>query len=173
MRLFLIGFMASGKSTIGPMVAERLELDFADLDDLIEADAGQSIPALFASEGETGFRAREAAALRQVGDRDDIVVALGGGTVMDPANRVFARTFGRVVYLKVSSATVLDRVADDADHRPLLQDDHGQPLPRDAMAERIQTMLRDREDAYRDAHVTVDADASPAVVADRVVEAVS
>lgn len=171
MRIYLTGFMASGKSTVGPRVADRLGLSFRDLDRQIEANMGQSIPTIFAEEGEAAFRALETKALRETADSDDLVVALGGGALVDGDNRAFAKEHGWVVYLKVSPETILERVGDEADDRPLLQDDQGTPLPPDRMRKRVERMLADRAPTYAEAHVTVDATASVADVVDAVVAA--
>ncbi len=171
-RIYLTGFMASGKSTVGPKVADRLGLSFLDLDDRIEEEAGQSIPSLFAEEGEEAFRQREAKALQQTTDADDLVVALGGGALVDADNRAFAKEHGWVVYLKVPPETVVERVGDAADERPLLQDEEGTPLPPDRMRARVEEMLVDRTPTYADAHVTVDATRSVAEVVDDVVAVV-
>jgi len=157
MRIYLNGFMASGKSSVGPRVAARLGLTFIDLDRLIRAHDGRSIPTIFAEDGEDAFREKERAALRSTADPDDLVVALGGGALVADDNRAFAKEHGRVVYLKVDPGTILDRVAEEADRRPLLQDETGTPLPLDRMRARIEQMLVDRRDAYTDAHATVDA----------------
>jgi shikimate kinase len=172
MRLYLTGFMASGKSTVGPKVAARLGCTFLDLDRLIAVHDGRSIPQIFAEEGEARFRELETAALEETADRDDLVVALGGGALVDDDNRAFARTHGRVVYLRVDAETVLDRVGDDAERRPLLQDEDGTPLPRPEMRERIERMLDEREPAYGEAHATVDATAAVPDVVDAVTNAV-
>jgi shikimate kinase len=169
MRIYLTGFMASGKSTVGPRVAARLGATFIDLDRLITAHDGRSIPEIFDEEGEEGFRALEREALHKTTDTDDLVVALGGGALVDDDNRAFAKEHGRIVYLEVDADTVLERVADEADRRPLLQDEDGTPLPRAQMKERIGGMLDDRRAAYEEAHATVDATAP----LDAVVEAVT
>jgi shikimate kinase len=165
MRIYLSGFMASGKSTVGPILARELGYDFMDLDDAIEEAAGRSIPEIFAIEGELGFRQRETEALWQTADRDDLVVALGGGTIVDDANREWALDHGLVVTLDVDAGTLLDRLGDEADHRPLLQDEEGRPLGREAMRRRIEQMLSERRSAYAQAHATVDATRPPEVVA--------
>jgi len=157
MRIYLNGFMASGKSSVGPRAAARLGLTFIDLDRLIRAHDGRSIPEIFAEDGEHAFREKERAALRSTADSDDLVVALGGGALVSDDNRSFAKDHGRIVYLQVDPDTILDRVADEADQRPLLQDDSGTPLPLDQMRERVEQMLADRDAAYTDAHATVDA----------------
>lgn len=157
MRIYLNGFMASGKSSAGPRVAARLGLTFIDLDRLVRAHDGRPIPTIFAEDGEAAFRERERAALHSTAEPDDLVVALGGGALVSDANRSFAKEHGRIVHLEVGPDTVLERVGDEADRRPLLRDDEGAPLPRDQMRERIETLLADRADAYGDAHATVDA----------------
>ena len=172
MRLYLTGFMASGKSTVGPRVAARLGCTFLDLDRLIAVQNGRSIPRIFAEDGEARFRELETAALHETGDRDDLVVALGGGALVDDDNRAFAKEHGRVVYLEVDPDTILDRVGDEADQRPLLQDETGTPLPEQRMRERIERMLDDREASYDDAHATVDATASVSAVVDAVVDTI-
>ena len=164
--------MASGKSTVGPRVAERLGYRFVDLDAQIERRTGQSIPELFAEGGEAAFRAEEAAALRATAEQNAAVIALGGGALVDDANRAWALQHGVVVYLRVAVDTILDRVADEAQHRPLLQDDAGAPLSRNAMRARITQMLRRRRPLYEEAHVTVDAAQPPEVVVATIVEAV-
>ncbi|MFB6249005.1 MAG: shikimate kinase [Salinibacter sp.] len=157
MRIYLNGFMASGKTSVGPRVAARLGLTFIDLDRLVRAHDGRSIPTIFAEDGEAAFRDLERTALRTTADPDDLVVALGGGALASESNRAFAKKHGRIVYLEVGPETVLKRVGDEADQRPLLQDEEGAPLPHDRMRERIEALLADREAAYTDAHATVDA----------------
>jgi len=169
MRIYLTGFMASGKSTVGPKVAARLGCTFLDLDRLIAVHDGRSIPEIFAQDGEGRFRELETAALRKTVDTDNLVVALGGGALVDEENRAFAKEHGRVVYLEVDAGTVLDRVGDEADQRPLLQGDDGTPLPDRPMREHVEQMLADRGQTYADAHATVDATVS----VDEVVEAVT
>jgi len=160
MRIYLNGFMASGKSTVGPRVAARLGASFLDLDRLIAAHDGRSIPTIFAEDGEERFRELETAALHKTAEIDDLVVALGGGALVDDDNRAFAREHGHIVYLEVDPGAVLDRVGEEADQRPLLQDGDGTPLSGAAMKSRVEGMLSEREAAYRDAHATVDATAA-------------
>lgn len=172
MRIYLTGFMASGKSTVGPKVAARLGCTFLDLDRLIAVHERRSISQIFASDGEERFRGLETAALHKTVDTDDLVVALGGGALVDDENRAFAKEHGRVVYLEVDADTILDRVADEADQRPLLQDEGGTPLSRQKMRERIENMLEERKSSYTDAHATVEAGASVAEVVEAVVDTV-
>ena len=82
-RIVLTGFMGSGKTTVGPLVAERLGWTFVDVDDVIVAEAGTTIPEIFRSEGETEFRRRERETIKKLAQCDGIVLALGGGAIED------------------------------------------------------------------------------------------
>lgn len=117
--LFLTGFMGAGKSTVGRLVAERLDRAFIDLDVLIEGREGMSVSSLFAERGEEGFRAAEHAALESLAGLPAAVVATGGGIVLRGDNRASLRRMGAVVYLSVSPESALARLGDAAD-RPLL-----------------------------------------------------
>ncbi|MFB6259776.1 MAG: shikimate kinase, partial [Thiohalorhabdaceae bacterium] len=98
--IFLVGPMGSGKSTVGRALAARLGTNLVDLDELVAAGAGLSIPEIFEAEGEAGFRDREQAALADIADlRGPLVVATGGGAVLREANRRRMAEAGRVVYL--------------------------------------------------------------------------
>ena len=124
--LFLYGPPGAGKSTVGAMLARHLELPFVDLDARIARDAGRSIPEVFASEGEVGFRQRETAALRALarefqGTRG-AVVALGGGALLDPANRRLAQAQGQIVLLTARPQTLLARHQAQPGQRPLAPD---------------------------------------------------
>ena len=165
--------MGSGKSTVGPRVAARLGLTFIDLDRLIRAHDGRSIPRIFAEDGEDAFRDLEATALGAVTERTDLVVALGGGALVNSDNRALARETGRIVYLEVDAPTIVNRIADEADRRPLLQDGEGQPLPEAEMRERIEKMLDDRRATYEQAEHTVNACRSVDEVVTDVVAAVT
>ena len=104
--LYLYGPPGSGKTTLGKLLSERLGLAFLDLDRFIQNDAGMSVKAIFAAEGEAGFRAREKRALREASSCDRSVVALGGGTLLDPENRACAESTGTVVCLEIGRAHV-------------------------------------------------------------------
>ena len=118
--IFLIGPMGSGKSTIGKALAKFLRQEFIDSDKEIEARSGASIPLIFEVEGEAGFRAREKAVIAELTQRRDIVLATGGGAVLDPANRRCLRAYGMVIYLQTSVEEQLARIGEDS-NRPLLQ----------------------------------------------------
>lgn len=118
-RIFLIGPMGAGKSTVGRRLARRLGLEFVDCDRALEARTGVAIPRIFDIEGEAGFRSREAALLEELTARPGIVLATGGGVVMDPENRRRLAERGLVVYLRASVDTQLARTRHSS--RPLLQ----------------------------------------------------
>ena len=171
-RVYLTGFMASGKSTVGPLVADRLGYRFIDLDWLVEARTGRTVPALFASGGEAAFRAAEAEALAETTRAEGVVVATGGGALVDPANLRTAQAAGPVVWLRASAAATLARLGDGSG-RPLLEDRAGRPLRGDDLAFRVRRLLADREPTYAQADLVVDADGRPAPVARAVAEAVA
>ncbi|QIL20009.1 shikimate kinase [Thermomonas sp. HDW16] len=117
--IVLVGPMGSGKSHVGRLLATRLGLAFVDVDARIEADAGMPIPAIFASEGEAGFRVRESRMLAGTLAQAGQVIATGGGAVLDAGNRTAMRTASKVVYLQVELQEQLRRLAGDTG-RPLL-----------------------------------------------------
>jgi len=118
--LVLVGPMGAGKSALGRRLAERLSLPFADLDDDIEAATGAAIPVIFECEGEAGFRARERAALDSRLAGEGLVLATGGGAVLDAGNRQRLRERGFVVWLRSAVETQVERLA-RCGRRPLLQ----------------------------------------------------
>ena len=99
MIVYLVGMPGSGKSTVGRELAGRLGVPFVDLDGEIERRAGRTVPEIFASDGESGFRALEAQELLRASSRDPSVVACGGGVVLEPANRIALRNTGTCVFL--------------------------------------------------------------------------
>jgi len=169
-RLFLTGFMGAGKSTVGPLVADRLGYTFIDLDEAIADRAEQPIAALFET-GEDAFRALESTLLREVSQQAEVVVATGGGALASETNLSVAQRAGLVVYLQVSVDALAQRLADTATERPMLQDGAGHPLQGDALRERIQALLDQRKLRYEQADVIVDAERPPEAVAAAIVKA--
>ena len=168
--VYLTGFMGSGKSTVGPLVADALGYRFVDLDWLVEARAGRSVTEIFADGGEPAFRAAEAEALAETTHGAGLVVATGGGTLLDPRHRATAAAAGAVVWLRVAPDVVVSRLG--VPHgRPLLAGTDGRPLAGDALASRVAALLVARTPHYAAAGRPVDADALPDVVARRIVEA--
>lgn len=163
--LFLVGFMGAGKSTVGRLVADRLDLPLIDLDSLIEAEAGLPVSQIFSEQGEEAFRELESQSLRGLRDEPASVVACGGGVVLRAENRAVLRELGRVVYLQVTAGEAVARIGDAAS-RPLLAGPGG------ALA--ATSLLSAREALYRSvADLTIDTMAfSPEEVAERVVSEV-
>ncbi len=145
-RVYLIGFMGAGKTTIGRQLAKKLRWKFIDLDREIEQGEHRQIADIFRESGESHFRSIEQRYLIEVSSSDRAVIALGGGTYIDPQNRTLADNTGLTVWLKVSFAKVADRVRMDGT-RPKFdnQDEAGR-------------LYRDREPHYALAKVHVSTD---------------
>lgn len=160
--LFLVGFMASGKSTVGRLVAARLGWDFRDLDRVIADVAGRTIPEIFAAEGEEGFRRREAEAVAEAAGLRRTVIATGGGAACREPNLSRMLAAGHVVALAVSPEEVVRRTQGRS-NRPLL-DGAADPLAA------ATALLRVREAFYAQAHATIDTqDLQPDQVAAAVI----
>lgn len=170
--IYLIGFSGTGKSTVARLVAGRLGWPVDDLDALIVAEAGVAIPAIFAAEGEAGFRERETAALRAVADGHPCVVATGGGAPLREENRALMAATGWLVALEARPETLVarlqrQRAADEPDAvRPLL--DAPDPLAH------LRALKERRQPVYALADWTVHTDRlSPEQVADEIVRALA
>jgi shikimate kinase len=142
----LIGFMGCGKSTVGQALARRLDFEFVDTDRLIEAQAGRTIPEIFAQEGEAAFRARERAVVESLAARERLVIATGGGVGAQPGLLEGLKRHALVVWLWASPETLWERCRQQT-HRPLLQ------VP-DPLA-RIRELLAAREPVYRRADLLI------------------
>ena len=118
--LFLVGMMGSGKTTMGRALARHLGKVFVDSDEEIIKRTGVTVPHIFDIEGEAGFRLREAAAIRDLVGRDNMVLATGGGAVLAEENRAVLQQNGIVIYLKASVHDLCQRTRHDR-NRPLLQ----------------------------------------------------
>jgi shikimate kinase len=112
-RIVLTGFMGSGKTTVGPLIAEKLGWQFIDADDVIAAEAGCTIAELFARHGEPAFRERECAAIARLAANDNLVLALGGGAIETAATRelLLSASGTLLVHLEVALETTLARCA--------------------------------------------------------------
>ncbi|MEN0006517.1 MAG: shikimate kinase [Bacteroidota bacterium] len=119
-RLYLVGFMASGKSFVGKRLAERLQAPFVDLDDRIEAAAQMSIAELFAVKGEAYFRALERDCLHKTAQEAPLIVACGGGTPCFFDNMQWIKSNGMSLFLDVAPAVIAQRLEHEMAHRPLL-----------------------------------------------------
>jgi len=166
-QIHLTGFMGCGKSTVGSRLARLLKWEFIDLDAAVAERAGKSVAEIFADEGETVFRALEDQLLLEISvlatthmGVQGSVVALGGGTLMDPENRDICAAIATIVWLRCPVAVVEGRCAADAGARPLW-----------GSAEELEERLSEREPGYLCADLTVDASGSPEEVAEAVLAA--
>ena len=162
-RIVLTGFMGSGKSTVGPLLARHLGWKFVDVDDEIAADAGCTIAELFARDGEAAFRDREHEAIKKLIESDAHVLALGGGAIEREETRVLLLNAPGtlLVHLEVELSTTLKRCSGTEDTRPVLADQAN-------LARRYEKRLP----LYRTAHVSIQADVqTPTEVMEAIVEA--
>jgi shikimate kinase len=162
-RIVLTGFMGSGKSTVGPLVAARLGWRFLDADDVIVAETGMPISDFFARHGESVFREIERKTIARLAGEDGLVLALGGGAIEDDATRdLLLNAPGTIlVHLEITLDTTLARCSGTDDTRPVLAD-------RANLAARYERRLP----LYRAAHVSIAADRlTPEQVADAIVQA--
>jgi len=162
-RVVLTGFMGSGKSTVGPLLAARLGWTFLDVDDVIEAEAGATIADLFARHGEAPFRDREHTTISRLAASEDLVLALGGGAIeRDETRALLLTTPGTLlVHLEVELATTLARCSGTEHTRPILADQTN-------LANRFQRRLP----LYRTAHVSIPVDTlTPEEVVDAILKA--
>lgn len=163
--IYLTGYRCTGKSTVGKILAERTHRHFIDTDGFITGYAGATVDEIVKREGWDGFRKLERFALRQVADGEDLVVATGGGIVLNPENRSLMRQTGFVVWLKARVHTLARRMASDAataTQRP--------SLTGASVEDEIASVLDDREPFYRvAAHLTLETDGlSPDLVAQEI-----
>jgi len=138
--IYLVGSMGAGKTTIGRRLAKALHKDFIDSDAEIEARTGADISLIFDYEGEAGFRKRENRMLEELTERQNIVLATGGGAVLDADNRARLMARGFVIYLAASLELLVERTARDR-KRPLLQTED--------RPQRLKEILDERDPLYR------------------------
>ena len=121
-RIFLIGFMGAGKTTLGKELASLMKCSFVDLDHFIERRYHQTIRQIFAEKGETGFREVEQKMLCEVAEFEDVIISTGGGTPCFFQNMSFMNEKGTTVYLKVPNEELVRRISQNKSTRPLLKD---------------------------------------------------
>ena len=160
--IVLCGFMGTGKSTVGRMVAEQLRFDFLDTDTVLEARAGKPIAKIFEEQGEAAFREMENNLVKELAQRNHhTVISTGGGLVVNPENLASLRQHALIACLWASPEGIYARVKNQG-HRPLLDDP--QPL------EKIRTLLAERKPAYKQADVLLNTEIrSPREVALQVI----
>ncbi len=156
--LYLTGFMGSGKTTIGRILANTLGYSYLDLDLEIEASAGKTISELFLDHGEQHFRKLERELLTNTGTRSHCVISLGGGTIANDENLRIVRSAGLLIYLKAGSEQLFQRMKHKVD-RPMLRGDAGESLTNSQLHARIDSLLAQREPYYTKADIIVSTDA--------------
>lgn len=149
-RLYLIGFMGSGKTFTGKKLAASLGWTFVDLDEKIESGAGLTIPEIFKKKGEAQFRQLEQAALRETFFLKKTVIATGGGTPCFFENMDEMRQKGYVIYLKTTQKLLFERLSERASHRPLIAEKSEK-----ALRVFIKNTLRDRGQFYHRANLVL------------------
>ena len=157
-KLYLVGFMGAGKSTIGRALSRRIGWRFEDIDERIEARTRRSVASIFAQHGEPYFRQLEREVLGELLPQRQLIVATGGGTFAEPDNRVVMLADGTVAWLDIPLAKVLERVPADG-RRPLASD-----------RATMEQLYARRRLAYAEAHVHVDASRSPAETVERLLD---
>jgi len=156
----LTGFMGTGKTVVGKLLAEKLGKEFLELDAIIEKKAGKSIPEIFREDGEIGFRELEIEAAGEVADKKNAVIACGGGIVLNKINVDRLRKECIIVCLTASPQVIIERTSGDTDERPLLA------VP--DRARQIEELMKFREPFYeRSADITIN---TSRISADSVVE---
>ena len=148
-KIYLVGFMAAGKSSVARALGSRLDWRVEDIDDRIEAREGRTVASIFAREGEPYFRAVERSVLVDLLPLRHLVVATGGGTFVDPENQALINRDGLSVWLDVPLPEVISRIPADG-RRPLAAD-----------RERLERLYAARALAYERAHVHLDAGRTP------------
>lgn len=148
--IFLIGMMGSGKTTIGKALAEYMDMHFIDSDHEIQSRTGVKIPVIFEIEGEAGFRKREKKVIRDLVKRSNIILATGGGAILNSANRELLQRYGTVIYLRTDVHDLYQRTRHDK-NRPLLQNT-------DNIEAKLTLLYKERDPLYRQtAHLIIDS----------------
>ena len=148
--IVLIGFMGTGKTSTGRMLAARLGAAFIDMDQRIEEEMGMSIPAIFEKKGESFFRSREKQLVKRLSARRNAVISTGGGTVKDPENVAMLHRDGVIICLSASIDAVLERTGRRGQRPVLDRADQGD------RREAIEKLMNEREALYKQADFTVD-----------------
>ncbi len=150
-KIYLIGFMGSGKSTAGKNLATLLNWEFTDLDEMVEKYSGKTIPEIFQKEGEDYFRKLETEMLDSLKSVENLVVSTGGGTPCFNDNMAFMLKTGLTIYLKMTPEQLFDRLSGSTDLRPLVKN-----IDNDHLLDFIEDKLKLREQWYNMAEISVD-----------------
>lgn len=154
-RIFLIGFMGSGKTTLGRELSALMKLEFIDLDEVMERKEGTTISELFQSKGEEYFRTKESFYLKSFGQTDNVVISTGGGTPCFHDNMQWMNDHGITVYLKLTSEILFQRLKPEINHRPLLAG-KSEAEARSFIASKLQ----ERQQFYEQARLVINTETS-------------
>ena len=152
--IFLTGFMGSGKSTIGPILANTLGFDFIDIDKEIESITQKKIVEIFLNNQEKYFRQLENEILKNIINLNNYIVSLGGGTLLNPNNLKLVLSNGILIYLRTDLDNLYRRLRFKSD-RPLLLTKTGEHLGEDELKRKIREILNKREKIYKNAQIVV------------------
>jgi shikimate kinase len=168
MRIVLIGYRCTGKTSVGKRLAARLCIPFYDTDDLIQRKAGKTVRELVDAEGWDAFRTRERAIIQQLSSSADVVIAAGGGAIMDAANRKALKEKGPCVWLRADVKTITKRMRNDR-----TSDAQRPPLSGDSLEQETAAILETRKPFYREmADCTIDTSGKEInVIADEILSA--
>lgn len=150
MNLVLIGFMCSGKSSVGRQLSKKLGWNFFDTDEMVTKQVGSSVGDIIRAQGESAFRQIEKKAVQLVALSDSVVISTGGGVPLDPENMKELSRNGKVIWLKASAMEILKRAGGSFQSRPLID-------PADPRGS-IERRLKEREPIYSKADLTIDTD---------------
>ncbi len=141
MRLVLVGFMGAGKTVIGKKISSILNIEFIDMDEVIEKNEGMPISSIFQTYGEIYFRSLEKNLLKKLIRKENIIISTGGGVIEDKDNYELLKSNGEVIFLKASPETIMDHLKNSMERRPLLENSKDP-------ADTIRKLLKNRHNKY-------------------------
>ena len=154
--IYLTGFSATGKTTVGSILANLLEIQIVDIDSMIEEIEGNTVPNIFADRGEDYFRKVENTCMQDVSELDSVVVSTGGGGPISCSNRHIMRSSGLVIWLKAPAKTIYERLVDSVGEEEIKK---GRPvLSSENPFSRISELLKSRERFYSEADIHVNTE---------------
>jgi len=154
--VYLAGFMGAGKSTVGPILANTLGWNYFDLDKVIEEKLGKKIKTVFEENGEPFFRQVESEVLKELSNSNNVIISLGGGTIVNPNNLNIIKSTGKIIYLKASIDSIYKRVAFKRDRPNLIID--GEEFSKERLIQKINNLYNAREKYYNQADITINTD---------------
>lgn len=171
--IYLTGFMGAGKSTVGPILANTLGLDFYDLDKVIEEKLGKKVSDIFKDHGEEFFRKEETNALLDLSALNDTIISLGGGTMAYNNNIKILKETGKIIYLKASINSIFKRLEFKTD-RPNLKVEGEMEKAKEKLLKKIEDLFKSREKFYNQSDIIVKTDNVPVgITVDEIVKIIN